>query len=104
MDKAFKNWRNGAFKLYFPNGNMVSTIFTPGSYSDNYNESFDLLKLNPEEHPMESTNCEIMFNCGEKLRKKLQKKFNNNYEQPFGYVSITDWMEIISKISKEKKI
>lgn len=97
-EKAFYNWRAGAFHLNFPNGNYLSTTFAPCSYSDNYNQRFPVGERLFV--PMKSDTCEIMFDCPEKLKKKILKKYNEGDGDPVGYLSIKHWAEIVNLLSK----
>jgi hypothetical protein len=106
--KAFKNWDIGRLHLNFPNGNHLSTVWADGTYSDN-NMSMtvtDWLLSNTGKTPVptvESNTVEIMFSCGEKLRKKILKKYNEGDDDPIGYLTFDQWLEIVNLLSREKK-
>lgn len=108
MNKAFRNWREGAIHLNFPNGNQVSTTWANYSYSENYNKDMLLVeetrkyKTDRIDPVKESDTCEILVSCGDRLLKKLEKKYNDGYSQPFGYVKIEDWLDIVNRVAKEK--
>jgi hypothetical protein len=97
-EKAFYNWRMGAFHLNFENGNKLSTTFAGGSYSENHSAWREF--INPLEKPVESNDCEIMFTCDKKLQRKIEKIYNEGIEQPIGYLNITQWTEIVKLLSK----
>lgn len=103
MEKAFKNWRAGAVHLNFPNGNHISTTWAPYSYSDNYDQrdSELVIKHGHIDPIMESDTVEIMIDCGEKLLKRLEKRFNDGYSQPFSRLPIEDWLYIVNKVASE---
>ena len=105
MKKAFTNWRAGGVHLNPPNGNHISTTWAPCSYSDNYDrdfEEFDSVhgRISP---PIESGVVEVTIDCGDKLLKRLQNKFNEGQEQPFGRLSFDEWLYIVNKVTNEKK-
>jgi len=102
---AFSNWRVGAVHLTPPNGNHISTTWAPYTYSDNHDEepekhSVNYNRINP---PITSNTVEIMITCSPKLLRKLEKKHNEGYAQPFGRVSYTGWLDIVNKVSNEIK-
>ena len=101
-NKSFMNWRPGSIHLNFANGNHISTAFGAGSYSDNYELSYDT-KYKPlgKDNLIKSNTCEIMFTCGEKLEKALNKKFNDGEKSPFSYLSIENWAYIVNRIANE---
>jgi hypothetical protein len=101
--KTFANWRTGAIHLNLPNGNHISTTWAPYSYSDNYDLSPEEVavtytRINPI---IESDTVEMMITCGEKLLKKLEKKYNGGDNQPFGRLKFDEWLDIVNKVSQE---
>ena len=102
---TFKNWRVGAVHLNPPNGNHISTTWAPYTYSDNHDEEPETHSVNYNriEPPITSDTVEILIECSPKLLKKLTKKYNEGRGQPFGYVSFTDWLDIVNKVSNEIK-
>jgi len=106
--KAFKNWDIGRLHLNFPNGNHLSTVWADGTYSDNHRsmQVTDWLLENKGKTRMptvESNTVEIMFSCGEKLKKRILKKYNDGDSDPIGYLSQEKWLEIVNLLAKEKK-
>jgi hypothetical protein len=103
-NKAFRNWDYGRLHLNFPNGNTISTIWGEGSYTENYNsrQVTDFVLGETERYPvMASDTVEIMFDCSPRLQKRIIKKYNEGDPQPIGYLTITQWVEIVSLISKD---
>ena len=98
-EKAFNNFRHNGLHLNFPNGNHLSTVWGGGTYTENY-DRFDLIS---QPIFLESNDVEIMFECSEKLQKKIEKKFNDGGEQPIGRLTITQWLEIANLLAKEQK-
>lgn len=97
-EKAFSNWRNGAFHLNFPNGNWLSTTFSYGSYSENHDAEWP---VSNEFVRLESNSCEIMVECPEELHKKIWKKYGSDTDNlVLGYLTITQWFEIVALLSK----
>lgn len=95
----FNNWRPGAIHLTFSNGNWLSTTWANGSYSDNYNGDFSegLDKFVPKA----STTCEIMFECPERLRKKIYKMCSHDPgDSVIPYVEMSSWEKIVNMLSK----
>lgn len=101
--KSFANWRHNKLKLVFPNGNWISTIWGSGSYTENYDFQTDSIedKFGYETF-MDSNDVEIMINCGERLSKKIHKKYNGD-GSVIGRLNITQWLEILRLLEKEKK-
>lgn len=95
--KSFTNWRAGAFKLRFPNGNVISTTCASGSYSDNHDNS--ALNWRTLDNPVESNTVEIMIDCPEKLHKKIHKKYDGD-GSIIGYLPIEKWVEIVQLLAK----
>lgn len=103
-EKAFTNWKHNSIHLIFPNGNAISTTWSWGSYSENgdihrnkpfdkdtYFESFTRFE--------ESDDVEIMIlNAPDKLLNKIKKKYG--FDSVLGYVTITQWLEILNLLSK----
>ena len=106
FDKAFSQHRLNGFRLKFPNGNGLSTIWGYCTYSDNnMNSSLDNMN-NPVEAfgtPLGSNTVEIMPDCSDKLLKKLQKKYPDNENgSVFSYLSMEQWLEIVNILKKAK--
>ncbi len=86
----------------FPNGNWLSTIWGPMTYSDNYDVEYnDLEKLMSE--PLWSDTVEILFSCGDELRHKILEKYNEGGDDPIGYLTQDKWLEIVNLLSQEKE-
>jgi len=106
IKKAFFSWKPGRFHLNFPNGNNISTVWGFGTYSENY--EYDCYGTENGEFVDErhqsfgSDTVEIMFSCGEKLRKRILKKYNDGDDDPIGYLPQDKWLEIVRLVSNEK--
>ena len=98
-EKAFNNFRTNGLHLNFANGNHLSTIWGGGSYSENHDNLRDVIGPTA----IQSNDVEIMFDCGEKLKKRIIKKYNEGYDQPIGYLTISQWVEIVNLLNKESK-
>lgn len=93
--KSFDNWRHNGVKLRFPNGNEISTIWGRGSYSENkYLESYQTF--------LGSNTVEVMISCGDRLHKRLHKKFEGD-GSVIGYLDINDWLYIVNAVARENK-
>lgn len=92
-EKAFNNWKHNAIHLTFPNGNSLSTVWGYCNYCDNYDvEGFDTF--------MDSNTVEIMIlNAPDKLRKKIEKKYDFGGNIVKGYVTMAQWLDIVKKLS-----
>lgn len=116
-EKAFVNVRHNSLHLGFPNGNWISTIWGASSYSENHSfyTGEDRLKNAVEgaEYPagtpealkpyitfMQSDTCEVMIDCGEKLHKRLHKKYDGD-GSVIGYLNIKQWLEIVNALASE---
>lgn len=103
-EKAFNNWKYNAVHLTFPNKNAISTIWGYCSYSDNHDRP-DLDASEDVGLPfhtfMESDTCEIMIlKAPDKLVKKIHKKYDFGGDTVKGYVTITEWLEILNLLAK----
>ena len=97
MKKSFENFKHNGIYLEFDNGNTISTIWGYGSYTENHDKGdFDTFDS--------SKNVEIMFTCGQKLKKGILKKYNEGDGDPIGYLTITQWLEIVNLLNKEIKL
>lgn len=102
-EKAFYSWGAGRFHLSFPNGNKISTIFADGSYSDEYDSKKNinfLLSETKESPTYNSDTCEIMFDCNDKLKRKILKKYNSGDDDPIGYLPFNKWLKIVNLLNK----
>ncbi|MFA5990468.1 MAG: hypothetical protein WC803_12805 [Sphingomonas sp.] len=102
MAKAFENTRHNIIHLWFPNGNGLSTIWGVGTYSDNY----DIDMKGGNFTDMYSTflgsdTAEIMIlNAPEKLKLKIEKKFDSVGNGVIGRLTIKDWLYVVKELSK----
>lgn len=92
------------FQMNFPNGNWLSTVWGPCTYSDNYDlepptndEIVTMFKA-----PLWSNTVEIMFTCGDELRTKILEEYNDGIEDPIGYLPQNKWLEIVNLLANEK--
>lgn len=111
-EKAFNNWTHNSIHLTFPNGNAISTIWGYLSYCDNRYHKKDkaIIKdkfdgkayLDNFQRFMDCDNCEVMIlNAPDKLLKKIHKKYEFGGDPVKGYVSITEWLEIVNLLAKD---
>ena len=104
--KGFHNWRANGLHFNFPNGNWLSSIWGGGSYTENHDklrEETDHVIKTGQQTYLESDTVEIMFDCGDRLKKRILKKYNEGENDPIGYVTFAQWLEIVSLLNKEKK-
>ena len=108
--KAFKQHRLNGIALTFPNGNWISTIWGDGSYSENHwltweDPYFKMMGMDKyrilDQLKLKSDTVEIMIKCGEKLATKIHKKYDGD-GSVIGHLNITQWLEILNLLSKEK--
>ena len=99
-EKAFNNFKHNGIHLTFPNGNALSTIWGYCTYSDNhdmeigygdnYNKFFD------------SDTVEIMIQkAPDKLRKKIEKKYDFDGDNVKGYLTMEEWLDVVKMLSKD---
>lgn len=104
MSASFQTKKVNGMYLKFPNGNGISTVWGYGTYSDNYDVEHtqeEIVEL--FDRKMDSNTVEIMFDCGDRLRKRILKKYNTGSNDPIGRLTITEWLEIVNLLAKEKK-
>ena len=97
--KAFTNHRENGVLLTFTNGNQLSTIWGGGTYCENYNKWREIGKLIEEG----SNSAEVLVSCGDKLKKRLHRKFDAVDSSIIGYLDINQWLYIVNAIAKETK-
>ena len=106
--KAFMQHRGdrlNGFRLTFSNGNSISTIWSQGTYSDNYeldimgeDGKLDMGKMNS---PLSSDTVEAMVDCPELMVDLFKEKFGG--DNPFGHLTIIQWLEMINILAKDYK-
>ena len=110
-EKAFNNCSHNIVHLTFPNGNAISSIWGYLTYSDNHyinndkavsKDKFDGKSyINNFTKFMDSDTCEIMIlNAPKKLLKEIQEKYDFMGEPVKGYVTITEWLDIVNLLAK----
>lgn len=102
-EKAFNNWKHNAIHLTFPNGNSLSTIWGYLTYSDNHDfiSGYDDDKFT---RWLPSDTVEIMIlEAPDKLRKKIEKKYDFGGDTVKGYLTMKEWLDIVKMLSKETK-
>lgn len=105
--KAFGSHRPARIHFNFPNGNFLSTIWAGGSYTENYSDwrdtefLLDKTKTFPEYF---SDTVEVMFECGEELRLKINTKYGDGEEAAvIGQLTFSQWLEIVNLLATEVK-
>ena len=95
----FTTNKKGKLNLDFENGNSVYTVFSSGTYSDN----FGISRIN-EPQRLESKTVEVWFLCGKELSKKIHSEHPKQEEGRgvLGYISGEKWLEIVNLIANEK--
>lgn len=97
LAKAFDNVRHNVFHLKFANGNTLSTIWSPGSYTENRDYKMeDFIKK--WEQFTDTNTVEVMYSCDSKTEKKIIRKYGK--DNPLGYLQIEQWVDVISILSK----
>lgn len=105
--KAFMQHRGerlNGFRLTFPNGNSISTVWSKWTYSDNHDiEILKDGKIDEENMntPLSSDTAEAMVDCPELMLDLLKEKFGG--DNPFGYLTITQWLEMLNILAKDYK-
>ena len=103
-EKAFNNWTHNGVHLTFPNGNSLSTVWGYCTYSDNHDRP-DLDRSIDPASPfhtfMDSETVEIMIlKAPDKLLKKIHKKYDFGGDSVKGWVTMTEWLDIVKMLSK----
>lgn len=102
FDKAFAQHRVNGFRLKFENGNGLSTIWSPCSYSENYDYMNRDYSVETFEVPLGSNTVEIMPDCSDELLAKLQEKYPENENGAvFGHLTLSQWLEIVNILATE---
>ena len=100
-EKAFNNWKHNSLHLTFPNGNSLSTVWGYCTYSDNHDISDDIEGIEAFNTFMQSNTVEIMIlEAPDKLRKKIHRKYDFGGDTVKGYLTITEWLDIVRMLSK----
>jgi hypothetical protein len=109
-NKAFNQHKLNGVALTFPNGNWISTIWNDGAYCENHWLSMEdpfFVEMGMEKYniihnvKLKSDAVEIMIRCGEKLSKRIHKKYDGD-GSVIGYLNIMQWLQIINLLAKEK--
>lgn len=99
-EKAFNNWGHNRIHLTFPNGNAISTVWGYLTYSDNHDFVSDD-HLDRFNEFMQSDTVEIMIlKAQDKLRNKIEKKYDFGGDSVKGYLTITEWLDILKMLAK----
>jgi len=99
-NKAFIQHKNNGFRLNFPNGNSLSTVWEATTYSDN-NESAWSETENGKK--LSSNTVETMPECSDKVLKMLEEAFPEaDNGGVFGYLSFDQWLEMVNILATNK--
>lgn len=113
--KAFCNWSPSRVHFNFQNGNWLSTVWGGGTYTENHDRMhYKEMGVTIEEFPKKfsrfildglwaSETVEIAFECGPKLRKKIEKYLDMGTNTVAGYVSMEKWLKVLNWLASEKK-
>lgn len=100
-EKAFNNWRHNSIHLTFPNGNILSTVWGVGTYSDNHDFDFTPDPSEGFRVFMQSDEVEIsILKAPAKLVKKIMKKYDVENDSVIGYLNMAQWLDIVKMLSK----
>ena len=104
MNKSFIQHRDNGFRLNFPNGNSLSTIWGAMTYCDNSNlspEDGDITELFSRK--LSSDTVETMPECSEEVKKMLDEAFPEAENGAvFGYLSFDQWLEMVNILATNK--
>lgn len=93
--KSFGSFRANTLHLKFPNGNTLSSIWGYGSCSENYDSDGE------RDAFLQSETVEIMFFCGEDLKKSLCGLLGGS--NPIGHIDMAKWLCVVNLLANEKK-
>ena len=99
-NKAFLNHRRSGngFRLTFPNGNSVSTIWGEMTYSDNHDVDFN---SDYSIQMLGSDTCECMVTCTPEIHEVLEKEFEEEYDGVIlMYLTLDKWLKLINILNK----
>lgn len=99
--KAFNNLRHNHIHITFPNGNCISCLWAAYSYSDNKDIWLERGAASFTEF-LDSDTCEIkVIEAPQELVDKIQSKYGDPTDSVVGYVTVTQWLEILNMLAKE---
>ena len=102
--KAFTSHKPNGFFLQFPNGNTLSTVWGPGTYTDNYDLHKDFKKFAEEfNKPIEkgSNTAETMPGCSTIVKKLLDATFpKESNGSIFAHMSFTNWLKMVNILNE----
>jgi len=108
--KAFINHKINGFRLTFPNGNSLSTVFGSGTYCENQDRnprkadgSLDFDKMYQERFEDGSNDCEVMPDCSELVKKLLDATFPDEENgSVFGHMTMEKWLKMVNILNENK--
>ena len=102
--KAFMSHKENGFRLNFPNGNSLSTVWGLGTYTDNNDIDFerdDIVKAYSEKRS--SNTVEVMAGCSDTVNELLKAKFpDEDNNGVFGHLTFSKWLEIVNILNNNK--
>lgn len=103
MYKAFETHKTNGMKLNFKNGNSMSVIWGPGSYTDNYG----IRHAGGNDDFLASDTAEISVGCSEKMFSRIRKKLSCNFHMGdyiLGNVNMKNFLIVANMLEKEIKL
>lgn len=101
--RAFGNAQPNKVQLNFPNGNWLSSVWGWGCYSDWGSSRMMSGGDKPQISEFAASNLvEVMFTCGDRLHKRLHKKFDGD-GGVIGYLQFDEWLYIVNALANEKR-
>jgi len=99
--KSFTNHRANGVLLKFPNGNIISTIWGCGSYTENHSGDWDYPEKLIE---FGSNTVEIMFDTkDERLARRICRKLTADLDASvIGHITMTQWLWVVNQLSRGK--
>jgi len=103
MDKHFTSCQRG-FVITFENGWCIDAAIGPGSYSENYYESF-------KNEVMESDNCETIIkdNTGRDCTLEISKILmifvsGDKRSAVLPHMKFADWLKVFDYVRKQERV
>jgi len=94
-------------RLVFPNGNILSTVWGTGSYSENHDYTTgDIIRDYKERIEEGSETVEIMIlQASDTLVRRIYRRLApHSNDTVIGYVSIKDWLWAVNQLAKEAEM
>jgi hypothetical protein len=88
--------KRSGFDIKFPNGIILSTVFGPATYSDNYDLDLRAEKIPPSSRvEIGVIDTNVDFDSKDRL---ITDRVLNCGDCVMGYVELSEWLQILEKV------